>query len=90
MLMRWKNVSVEQYEKARKIIKWETDVPEGAIFHSAGMGKNGFRVADVWESEEDFNNFTKNRLMDGLKQVGIEEKPEIEIIPLHAIFTPGL
>ena len=30
---------------------------EGILFHTAGQGENGFRVVDVWESEEAFGRF---------------------------------
>ena len=33
MLMHWPEVSREQYERARREVDWEGDVPRGAKFH---------------------------------------------------------
>ena len=34
MLMHWPEVTKEQYEQARSEVKWETDTPKGAKYHS--------------------------------------------------------
>lgn len=49
---------------------------EGLLVHIAGQGANGFRVVDVWESEEAFQRFGE-ALMPVLQEVGIEGEPEI-------------
>ena len=37
MKMHWAGVTKDQYEAVRKEAKWETDVPQGAKYHVAGM-----------------------------------------------------
>ena len=54
---------------------------EGLLAHIAGQGENGFRVVDVWESEEAFRAFGE-KLMPTLQEVGIDVQPEI--YPAHA------
>lgn len=49
---------------------------EGLLVHVAGEGPNGFRVVDVWESEEACNRFGE-MLGSVLQEVGITEQPEI-------------
>src|SRR5260370_55663 len=49
---------------------------EGLHVDVAGQGKDGFRVVDVWESEEAFNRFGE-KLMPILKELGIEAEPEV-------------
>jgi hypothetical protein len=49
---------------------------EGLLVHAAGQGPQGFRVVDVWESEEACNRFGEV-LGPVLREVGIEEQPEI-------------
>jgi hypothetical protein len=46
------------------------------LAHIAGQGENGFRVVDVWESEEAFGRFGET-LMPILQELGIEAQPEI-------------
>ena len=48
----------------------------GLLVHAAGEGPNGFRVVDVWESEEACNQFGEV-LAPILREVGIEEEPEL-------------
>jgi len=49
---------------------------EGLVFHTAGEGANGFRIVDVWESEEAFQRFGE-ALQPVLGEVGITEAPEV-------------
>ena len=48
----------------------------GLLSHAAGQGESGFRVVDVWESEEACNQFGEI-LAPILQEVGIEEQPEL-------------
>ena len=49
---------------------------EGLLVHIAGQGPTGFRVIDVWESEEAFQRFGE-KLMPILQELGINIEPEI-------------
>ena len=48
----------------------------GLLAHVAGQGANGFRVVDVWESENAFRRFGE-KLMPILKAAGVEGQPEV-------------
>jgi hypothetical protein len=48
----------------------------GLLVHAAGQGPTGFRVVDVWESEDAFQRFGE-KLIPVLKAIGIEGEPEI-------------
>ncbi|MEA2412013.1 MAG: hypothetical protein QOC77_2574 [Thermoleophilaceae bacterium] len=88
MQMRWAGVTPEQYEEARSLINWEGDVPDGAVFHVAGFDGDTLCVTDVWESPEQFQRFTEERLMPGVQEIGIEGEPEVGFYPVQAIFNP--
>ena len=47
----------------------------GLLVHVSGETEGGFRVVDVWESEEAANKFGET-LAPILKEVGIDEQPE--------------
>lgn len=80
----------EQYdETVRRITggKSRMDSPadwpvEGLLAHVAGQGESGFRVVDVWESEDAFRGFGET-LMPILEEVGVEGEPEI--YPAHVV-----
>jgi hypothetical protein len=57
---------------------------EGLLVHVAGQGAKGFRVVDVWTSEDAFRRFGE-KLIPVLREVGIEGEPEI--YPSHTVVT---
>lgn len=57
---------------------------EGLLVHVAGQGAKGFRVVDVWASEEAFRRFGE-KLIPVLREVGIQGEPEI--YPSHTVVT---
>ena len=89
MTMRWPGITKDQYEAVRELVNWESNIPAGGEFHVAFFDANGLRVTDVWESAESFQHFVDTRLMPGVRQLGVEGNPEVEVHPVHALFTPA-
>ena len=57
---------------------------EGLLVHAAGQGEKGFRVVDIWASEDAFRRFGE-KLLPILQAVGVEGAPEI--YPAHAFVS---
>ena len=82
----------EQYEKSvvgvtggKTRVESPSDWPvDGLLAHIAGQGETGFRVVDVWESEEAFNRFGET-LMPILEELGVEGRPEV--YPAHTFVS---
>ena len=89
MFMRWEGATPEQYDTLREAVKWDTDLATGGVFHAASFDDKGLRVADVWESAEDMNNFMTGRLMPAVEQLQIPGQPVVEVFPLHAYVAPA-
>lgn len=89
MIMKWEGVTPEQYDAARELVNWEGEKPAGGMFHVSAFSDNALRVTDVWESAEDFQRFVETRLMPGVQQLGIQGEPQVEIYPVHRLFTPA-
>jgi hypothetical protein len=78
----------ELYEEAtRKLtggkfpLETRADWPvEGLLSHTAGQAESGFRVVDVWESEEAFRRFGEH-LVPILQEMGVQGAPEV--YPAH-------
>ncbi len=68
-------------EKAESPSDWPV---EGLVAHIAGDTGSGFRVVDVWESEEAFRRFGE-ALAPIMKAIGIEAEPQV--YPAHTIVT---
>ena len=66
--------SQELYEKIRAHIG--LDKPAGGIFHIAGPSPNGgWRVIEVWDTEEEAISFFQDRFIPALKELGVEGPP---------------
>jgi hypothetical protein len=67
--------SQEIYEQVRAQLG--LDEPAGGIFHLAGPSPNGgWRVLEVWESEEDARRFREERLLPAFDAAGVP-RPEV-------------
>jgi len=77
-------LSREKYEEVvrtltggKSRLESPTDWPvEGLLVHVAGDSPQGFRVVDVWQSEDACKRFGEV-LSPILKDVGVEEQPEL-------------
>ncbi|MFP5298931.1 MAG: hypothetical protein ACLGHL_08100 [Actinomycetota bacterium] len=84
-------ITQEQYEASVKTISTRgtlespSDWPvEGLLAHIAGEGPNGFRVVDVWESEDALRRFGE-KLIPVLAELGVDAQPEI--YPAHTFVS---
>ena len=69
--------SVRKLTGGKDRVETRADWPvEGLLVHVAGEGPNGFRVVDVWESEDACRAFG-DKLMPILQEIGITDEPEI-------------
>lgn len=85
-------VTQERYEEiVRKLtggksrLETPADWPvEGLLAHATGQGKDGFRVIDLWESEDAATKFGEV-LRPILQEVGVTDPPEI--YPAHTFVS---
>jgi hypothetical protein len=69
--------TVRRLTEGKDRLESPSDWPvEGLLVHIAGEGPRGFRVVDVWESEEACNRFGEV-LGSVLEEVGITDQPEL-------------
>ncbi len=73
--------SVRRLTGGRSRLESPSDWPTaGLLAHIAGPAEGGFRVVDVWESEEAFRRFGE-ALMPILQEIGVEGAPDV--YPAH-------
>lgn len=84
------DVTQEQYDAASQQVGVTADnMPEGAVLHAAGAGPNGgWRVIEIWESEDAARKFDEERVEPVLNAVGIK-RPDPETWQLHNLVTRG-
>ena len=72
----------EIYDRVRERLGLEK--PAGGIFHAAGPSPDGgWRVIEVWESEEDAKRFVKERLLPAFEAVGAAPPPRPQFWLVH-------
>ena len=86
--MRWPNIDVDASERIRDHVRWEENLPEGALFHVASPDGDALRVFDIWESAEQFDTFVQSRILPALQELGIETDPEVYPCEVHRMFAP--
>ncbi len=75
----------KKYEELRKEVGWEQNPPAGVIFHAAGLDSSGnIHVSDIWETEQDFNNFFSSRLKPAMDKINLPV-PKGELYPIHNV-----
>jgi hypothetical protein len=90
MLMEWPGVTREQYNRVMSELGLDTKPPAGGMFHVAAFGGGSLRVLDIWESQETFERFQRERLADDVRKAGITSQPSVEFFPAHDIYAPNI
>ncbi len=68
----------EQYDAVVEQLNLAESLPEGWIFHAAGPTEDGgWRVVEVWESQEALQQFFAGQLGSALQKAGVEGQPRI-------------
>jgi hypothetical protein len=85
-------VTPEVFNAVNAKLNSEDDPPQGLLVHTAGQRPDGgFRVFDVWESEEALRRFEEERLVPAITEVAGDEappRPEQQIYELNDVVIP--
>ncbi len=87
-------VGAEQYNALMEEMGVDDKRVEGLIFHSAGELEGRFQVFNVWESRENFDRFTAERLRPaqvailGEEHVAALPDAEIVYVDIHNYVIP--
>ena len=90
MLMEWAGVTQDQYNQVMRTLDLDKNPPAGGIFHVAGFTAGTLHVLDVWESQQAFERFQKDRLVAAVQKAGITSQPKVLFYPAHNIYVPNL
>ena len=60
----------------------------GALFHWATVTSDGVRVVDVWDSREQFERFSEEKIVPAVQQAGMPA-PEIQFFDVHNYLVAG-
>jgi hypothetical protein len=80
----------EQYDAIIARLGWDragVALPEGLVVHAAGPTDGGWRIVDIWASEDSFRNFSSGAIRNAVEGLGIPAYTP-EVIPLHHVARP--
>ena len=80
----------EEYRAVLGKMGVETRPAAGIFLHLTTATDFGYRIVEIWDSKEGFEEFLEKRLVPASKALGIERKTVISITPLHNFFAPRL
>jgi quinol monooxygenase YgiN len=76
-----------QYDEVQKQLHPEKKTPAGMLFHVAGPADGGWRVIEVWASQEAAEAYFRNTLGAVLQKANINPgRPDV--FPVHSTMTP--
>ena len=84
-------MTLDQYDETIKRMGFEPQGPgaPGCLFHWVTKTADGIRVTDVWERQEDFDTFAKEKLGPITQAVGVQAQPETQYSDVHNYLTAG-
>jgi hypothetical protein len=68
----------------------ETRPAAGIYLHLTTATDFGYRIIELWDKKEGFDQFLETRLAPATKALGIERQTVITVTPLHNLFAPRL
>jgi hypothetical protein len=78
-------VTEAQYDQVAKEVLPDNKMPNGMLYHVAGPSPTGWRVVEVWNSQESADLFLKEKLGAALQRANITVKPHV--FDVHNIGT---
>ena len=73
----WPGATEAQYEATVAVVHPPGGLPEGQIYHVAGMTDGGVLITAVWESKEQSDSFVTGKLLASMPiEGGVEGQPE--------------
>ena len=87
--MEWQGVTKDQYNQVMQNLDLDRTTPAGGVLHVAGFTTGTLHVLDVWETQQAFERFQKDRLTPAVQKAGITSQPKVQFYPAHNIFVPN-
>jgi quinol monooxygenase YgiN len=70
-------VTQAQYDQVLKEVSPDNRPPPGMLYHVAGPMEGGWRVVEVWESQDAVDRFFQEKLGEALQKANINVRPQV-------------
>lgn len=78
----------KEYRAVMDYMGVESKPASGIYLHLTAVTDFGYRVVEIWDKKEGFEQFLEHRLGPAVKALGIDRPTKITITPLHNVFAP--
>jgi len=82
LILDFEGGTLDQYDQVLEKMELGGKTPPGGIFHWVAKTDDGFRVVDVWESQEIFDKFAEEKIGPLSAEVGLGE-PKVTAYEVH-------
>jgi hypothetical protein len=82
-IMEFPGVTAEQYDVVKSIAHPTNQMPAGGLSHAAAPMEGGWRVMDLWQSQEAFDTFFRETLSPALATANINVHPNVTVLDVH-------
>jgi hypothetical protein len=90
MSMEWPGVTQDQYNQVMRALELDKNPPSGCMLHMAAFNSGMLRCMDIWESQQVFEKFQKERLTAAVQKAGITTQPKVQFFPVYNIYVPNM
>ena len=91
VVLDFEGATLDQYDQVLEKMGFEhggTGAP-GGLFHWVTETDNGFRVTDVWETQEQFDKFSEEKIGPYSQEVGFPGPPKVTVYEVYNHLTAG-
>ena len=89
VVMNFQGGTLEQYDQVIERMGFEPggSGPPGALFHWVAATADGILVTDVWETAEQFQQFSDEKIGPISQEVGVPGPPDLTFHEIHSYLT---
>jgi hypothetical protein len=83
-------LSASEYRAVLDKMGVETNPAANIFLHLTAPIEGGYRITEIWDSTEAFEEFLQKRLTPANEALEIKSRANITVMPLHNFFAPRL
>jgi hypothetical protein len=83
-------LTLDEYKAVAIALGPEARSAAGILLHIATQTDSGYRIVEIWDTEDGFQAFVEKYFGPVMGRLGIYKQPTISITPLHDFFVPRI
>src|SRR5262249_33526898 len=83
-------LTADEYRKVLDEVGIESHLATNIYLHLTSEIPGGFRILEIWDSQDAFRDFLKKRLSPANKSLKLNRKMSITVAPLRNFFGPRI